>query len=29
MNAPWPEDRVPGRRYDTLGEHWKPSTAGS
>lgn len=23
--APWPEDREPGRRYDTLGEHWRPS----
>lgn len=22
--APWPEDRQPGVRYDTLGEHWKP-----
>jgi len=21
--APWPEDREPGRRYDTLGEHWQ------
>ena len=21
-NAPWPKDREPGRRYDTLGEHW-------
>lgn len=19
-NAPWPEDRIPGRRYDTLGD---------
>jgi hypothetical protein len=24
MNAPWPKDREPGRRYDTLGEHWQP-----
>lgn len=22
--APWPEDRQPGVRYDTLGEHWQP-----
>ncbi|NUS25062.1 MAG: hypothetical protein HOV92_12680 [Streptomyces sp.] len=23
--APWPEDREPGRWYDTLGEHWQGS----
>lgn len=23
QRAPAPEDRVPGRRYDTLGEHWQ------
>ena len=24
-NAPWPEDREPGRRYDTLGPAWQPT----
>lgn len=23
-SAPWPEDRVTGTRYDTLGEFWTP-----
>ncbi|MBX9365575.1 hypothetical protein [Streptomyces sp. WAC04114] len=23
LAAPWPKDREPGRRYDTLGEHWQ------
>ncbi|MFE9776341.1 hypothetical protein ACFYOV_32730 [Streptomyces sp. NPDC005931] len=27
--APAPEDREPGRRYDTLGEHWQPPTPSS
>jgi hypothetical protein len=22
--APWPEDRVPGKRYDSLGSAWTP-----
>jgi len=24
--APWTEDREPGRRYDTLGAAWNPET---
>ncbi|MGW3352565.1 hypothetical protein ACWDA3_55530 [Nonomuraea rubra] len=23
-NAPWPDEREPGRRYDTLGDQWQP-----
>jgi hypothetical protein len=28
-NAPPREERVPGRRYDTLGEHWTPTPEGA
>jgi hypothetical protein len=28
MKAPRPEDREPGRRYDTLGEHWQGPPQG-
>lgn len=25
-NAPWSEDREPGRRYDSLGDDWSPQS---
>ncbi len=28
-NAPWSEDREPGRRYDTLGDAWMPAGSES
>ncbi|QLJ06820.1 hypothetical protein HZZ00_37975 (plasmid) [Streptomyces sp. NEAU-sy36] len=28
MKAPWPEDREPGRRYDTLGPAWRKGPEG-
>lgn len=24
-NAPWTEDREPGRRYDSIGDQWSPA----
>lgn len=26
-DAPWPEERVPGQRYDSLGELWDPAAS--